>query len=67
MDLFDDDMGRWLLIFYYALSGLLRTDIEFLVVFLLIGYNEPIDMDCALEKAELSPDCCVPALSGHML
>ena len=38
MDLLDDDMGIWLLIFYYTLSGLLRTDIEFLMIFLLIGY-----------------------------
>ena len=39
MDLLDDDMGRWLLIFYYTLSGLLRTDIEFSMIFILIGYN----------------------------
>ena len=39
MDLLDDDMGRWFLIFYYTLSGLLRTDIEFSMIFLLIGYN----------------------------
>ena len=39
MDLLDDYMGIWLLIFYYTLSGLLRTDIEFSVIFLLIGYN----------------------------
>ncbi len=28
MDLLDDDMGKWLLILYDTLSGLLRTDIE---------------------------------------
>jgi hypothetical protein len=39
MDLLDDDMGIWVLIFYYTLSGLLRTDIEFSMIFLLIGYN----------------------------
>ena len=29
MDLLDDDRGRWLLIFYYTSSGLLRTDIDY--------------------------------------
>ncbi len=31
MDLLDD-MGMWVLIFYYVLSGLLRTDIEFSMI-----------------------------------
>ena len=38
MDLLDDDMGIGLLIFYYTLSGFLRTDIKFSMIFLLIGY-----------------------------
>ena len=39
MDLLDNDMRIWLLIFYYTLSELLRNDIECLMIFLLIGYN----------------------------
>jgi hypothetical protein len=42
MDLFDDDIGAWLLNFSYALSGLLRTGIEFSMIFLLIGYRSNI-------------------------
>jgi hypothetical protein len=35
MDLLDDDMGSWLLNFYYTLPGLLRTEIEFSMIFLI--------------------------------
>jgi hypothetical protein len=42
MDLLDDDMGIWLLKFYNTLSAFLRTDIEFSMIFLLIGYNSNI-------------------------
>ena len=49
MDLLDDDMGR-LLIFYYTLSGLLRTDIEFSMIFLLIGYIAPYISSSATNK-----------------
>lgn len=54
MDLLDDDMGRWLLIFYYTLSGLLRTDIEFSMIFLLIGYNVLYKNSSSFRKYKLS-------------
>ncbi|WP_323757095.1 hypothetical protein [Roseivirga sp.] len=39
MDLLDDDMSRWLLIFYSTKLGLLLRDVEILMIFLLVGYN----------------------------
>ena len=42
MDLLDDDIARWLLIFYYTLSELPRTYIKFLMIFLLISYKRSI-------------------------
>lgn len=46
MDLLDDDMGIWLLIFSYTSSGLLLTDIQFLMIFHLTIYNEQGEPQC---------------------